>query len=565
MSVRLRVTEGDDVREFVFDRDEISVGCGAFNDIVLDDGGGGQVQGTLEVGEDLEFECAGSGVPTNVIREEACISTVGGDETERLDVRVGDTIQFGSEEPVELTILNRSGDDDTSVETRELSEAASVQPGAETSRLLWRATDAVSRDPSPETLLRGAAAVVDAVVERRPEALTLSFLEDEGEVQDHIYRLQIPDAESGDEGLFPGTYERKRAPLMGLGVDRQDVFGALADGREYAVRGADSGRPKVFLPVGTESFRGVVEVEFGEIEDPQELEALGVAGALIQPVGRIVLQMVEEELESLSLAEENRYFRERERRQYLFKDIVCESEEMREVYRTLNRWVELDRPVLIEGEAGSGKSLLARALHHLGTDDESMLISLDCRALADEVLDSELYGCVESELVGAVAPRKGVFELADGGTVFLEEIDLLSPMMQSKLVRVLKEGEVRRIGDSVGRKVGARLVASTHRDLATLVERGAFRRDLYLQLCDHVLTVPPLRERTDDILPLARVYMETFADRYERPCQEFSDGAAERLRAHDWPGNARELKAVVESTVLKTDDETVVGEEYLTL
>jgi len=565
MSVRLRVTEGEDVREFVFDRDEISVGRGAFNDIVLEDGGGGQVQGTLEVGEDLQFKCAGSGVPTSVVREEACISTVGGEETDRLDVRVGDTIQFGSEEPVELTILQRSGDDETSVEIRELSPARSVRPGAETSRLLWRATDAVSKDPSPETLLRGTAAVVDAIVERRPETLTLSFLEDEGEVQDHIYRLRIPEAGGGGEALFPGVYERKRAPLMGLGVDRQDVFGELAGGRDVAIRGADSGRPKVSLPVGPESFRGVVEVEYGDLEDPQQLEAVGVAGALIQPIGRIVLEMVEEELECLSLAEENRYFRERERRQYLFKDIVCESEQMREVYQTLHQWVELDRPVLIEGEAGSGKSLLARALHHLGTDDDSMLISLDCRALSDEVLDSELYGCVESELVGAVAPRKGVFELADEGTVFLEEIDLLSPMLQSKLVRVLEEGEVRRIGDSVGRKVGARLVASTHRNLAMLVDRGAFRRDLYLQLCDHVLEVPPLRERGADILPLARVYMETFADRYERPCREFSDGAGEQLRAHDWPGNARELKAVVESTVLKTDDEKVVGEEHLTL
>lgn len=194
-----------------------------------------------------------------------------------------------------------------------------------------------------------------------------------------------------------------------------------------------------------------------------------------------------------------------------------------------------------------------------------MLISLDCRALSDEVLDSELFGCVESEIVGAVAPRKGVFELADGGTVFLEEVDLLSPMMQSKLLRVLEEGEVRRIGEPVGRKVGARLVVGTHRDLGALVERGAFRRDLYLKLRDHVLRVPPLRERREDIVPLARVYLETFADRYDRPCRDFAGAAAERLRNHDWPGNARELKAVVESTVLKTEGETVVDEDHLTL
>lgn len=565
MSVRIRLTEGEQIGEFVFDRDEISIGCGAFNDIVLDGEVGVQVQGTLEVGEALTFVCEASGVPTSVVRDDTCVSTVGGDESADLDLRVGDLVQFGTDDVVELEIVERSGEEDTSLETRELSEATSVPPGAETSQLLWRVTDAVSREPSIERLLRSAAAIIDAIVERRPERLILSFFEDKGEVSDHIYHLNVPSSGTDDARLFPGTYERRRAPLIGLGVDRQDIFSELAGGEEFAVQESEPGHPKVFLPVGTESFRGVVEVEFGEIDDSRALEPFGIAGSLVQPIGRIVLQTVSEELDNLSLAEENRYFRERERRQYLFKDIVCESERMREVYQTVHEWVDLESPVLIEGEAGSGKSLLARALHHLGSDDDSMLISLDCRALSDDVLNSELFGCVESELVGAVAPRKGVFELADEGTVFLDEIDLLSPMMQSKLLRVLKEGEVRRIGDSVGRRVGARLIASTHRDLAELVENGSFRRDLYLLLRDHVLTVPPLRERTPDIVPLAEVYLQTFADRYDRPCREFSGAVVERLRSHDWRGNARELKAVVESTVLKTDDEQVVGEEHLTL
>jgi len=564
MSVRLRLTEPDDVREFVFDRDEISVGCGAFNDIVLEEGRGAPVQGTLSVGEEIVFDCEASGSATRLIRDGEVRSTVAGDESANLELGVGDTVAFGGEVPIELAIVEWVGDERGTLEARELADSRSIAPDPETARLLWRVTDAVSRGPSVERLLRAAAALLEAAAGRRPDALTLSCLEDRGEVQDHIYRLSLPEEGEESSPLAEGTYRRERSPLMGLGVDRQDIFDRLERGDEWVVRADGEEDPRIFAPVGTEQFRGVLEIEFGD-RTPESFEQFGAALSMLQPIGRIVLAGVEEELDNLSLAEENRYFRERERRQYLFKDIVCESDEMREVYERVHEWVDLESPVLIEGEAGSGKSLLARALHHLGEPEDSMLISLDCRALSDEVLDSELFGCVESEIVGAVAPRKGVFELADGGTVFLEEVDLLSPMMQSKLLRVLEEGEVRRIGEPVGRKVGARLVVGTHRDLGALVERGAFRRDLYLKLRDHVLRVPPLRERREDIVPLARVYLETFADRYDRPCRDFAGAAAERLRNHDWPGNARELKAVVESTVLKTEGETVVDEDHLTL
>lgn len=569
MTVRLRVTEEEDDREFVFDRTEISVGCGPFNDIVVRTGDGADVHGTLQLGEEaMTFSCEASDVPTSVHREGTCMSTIGGDETADLSVRVGDIIRLGSETPVDLEILDWSDQSATrAVETHKLSDAGRVRPGAATSHLLWQAMDAISHDPSVDRLLRGLAAILESVVEERPEMLTLSFLENAGEVENHIYRLVVPEHpdEGDDRELFPGTYDRKRAPLVGLGIDRQKIVSRLDGGDQFAVVGPDDGEASIFLPLGDEEFRAIVDVRFKDLDAELPLERFGLAGALVQPMGRVVLKRVAKELESLEMAEENRYFRQRERRHYLFKDLICESDQMREVYQTLNEWVDLESPVLIEGEAGSGKSLMARALHHLGPRTDGMLISLDCRELSEEVLDSELFGCVESELVGAVAPRKGVFELASDGTVFLEEVDHLSSMLQGKLLRVLKEGEVRRIGDAVGREVSARLIASTHRDLGELVERGKFRRDLYLLLQEHVLEVPPLRERRADILPLARVYLRKFADRYERPCAEFSDEVAERLQEHAWLGNARELKAVVESAVLKTDGEETIEIDHLSL
>lgn len=572
MTVRLRVSEDDDSREFVFDRSEISVGCGAFNDIVLESGDGAQVHGVLDVDDEIQFSSEASEVPTSVLREGACISTVGGEEKSELSLRVGDTIRLGSEDPAELEILELTeAAASHNFETHRLSGAESVRPGSTTARLLWRVMDDVSRDPTLERLLRGVGAVYESVVEERPSRLTMWFLEDEGEVEDHIYTLSVDPAPEDDKkrvslaSRFSGNYRRRRAPLVGLGIDRRRIVDAVEQGEDFAVQQDSGGGLSIFLPLGDDDFRGIVDIQFENFDDPDEMARVGLAGALIQPIGRIVLDGVAKELENLSLAEENRYFRQRERRHYLFKDLICESDEMRDVYRVLNDWVSLDSPVLIKGEAGSGKSLMARALHHLGPRTDGMLISLDCRSLSDEVLDSELFGCVESELVGAVAPRKGVFELANEGTVFLEEIDHLSSMMQGKLLRVLKEGEVRRIGDAVGRQVRARLLASTHRDLSALVERGEFRRDLYLLLREHVLEVPPLRKRTEDILPLARVFLRKFADRYERPCADFDEEVAEKLENHTWQGNARELKAVVESAVLKAEGEELIRAEHLSL
>lgn len=565
MTVRLVVSEDGESREFVFDRDEISIGCEAFNDIVLGCGDGARVHGALSVdGEQMQFASRVSEVPTSILREETCISTVGGDERAELSVRVGDTIRLGSETPAEVEIVDRSEEASSAgPEVHRLSDTETVRPGAETSHLLWQVTDAISREPGVEELLRGLASVMASVVEERPAVLTLSFLENEGEVEDHIYRLEVADeCESSGGVLLPGAYTRERAPLVGLGIDRQKIVDAIEGGDHFVAIDDSREETSIFLPLGNSDFRAMVDVRFDE---PTELERIGLAGALVQPMGRVVLKGVAKELESLELAEENRYFRQRERRHYLFKDLICESDEMREAYQTLNDWVDLESPVLIEGEAGSGKSLMARALHHLGPRTDGMLISLDCRALSEEVLESELFGCVESELVGAVAPRKGVFELASEGTVFLEEIDHLSSTLQGKLLRVLKEGEVRRIGDAVGREVQARLIASTHRDLAGLVERGQFRRDLYMLLQEHILEVPPLRDREEDILPLARVYLRKFADRYERNCDEFSDAVTGILQAHNWLGNARELKAVVESAVLKAEESSTITPEHLSL
>lgn len=261
--------------------------------------------------------------------------------------------------------------------------------------------------------------------------------------------------------------------------------------------------------------------------------------------------------------EENRYFRERERRHYLFKDLVCESAAMREVYEQVNARVDDCEPVLMTGEAGTGKELLARALHHLGGRQGGMLIRMNCAEVPRELVDIELFGCVASELIGAVAPREGIFELARDGTVFLDEIDRLSPMMQGKIVRVIQEREVRRIGEGVGRRIETRVIASTHHDLEDLRERGVLREDLYQLLKPGVLEVPPLRDRREDILPLARIFLAKFTHRHSAACRSIGPSLASWMERYRWPGNVRQLQSFMESAVLMARDDEELDEQVL--
>lgn len=569
MNVLLRVQGNGESREFTFDRSEISIGAEPFNDIVLEQGCCGGVQGTLRLGETMRFSCGSSGVPTSLHRDGARLQEVAAEEVTELDLQPGDVLRFEARQPIDVHILERGEPAGPTLTVHEMPFEEELLrrtgPGC-----LWEATDVLSQDPRIETFLRIVAGLAPTFDAPMPRRLSLSLMTEEGGLDRDLFILDVqPGEDSGTEGQWtgpaPGSFEQKHSPLMSLGVDRRRVARRIEDGDRFAIL---EGRGEVFSffsVLGDEPITGFLDVEFDVDVGAETVERIGALARLIQPLGRIVLSRAAQRLDSLSLQEENRYFRQRERRNYLFKDLICESEQMRAVYRKANDWVDDSEPVLIVGEAGTGKGLLARALHHLGPRTDQMLISLDCRELSEDVLDFELFGCVETELTGAVAPRKGVFEMADGGTVILEEIDLLSPSLQCKLTRVLKEGEVRRIGDAASRPVRARLVASTHRDLDELVNRGAFRRDLYLAMGDRRLKVPPLRERREDILPLARVFLRKFCDRYERKCAGFSDAVVERLREHRWSGNVRELQAVVESAVLNTRQEETIEVEHLTL
>jgi transcriptional regulator with PAS, ATPase and Fis domain len=226
--------------------------------------------------------------------------------------------------------------------------------------------------------------------------------------------------------------------------------------------------------------------------------------------------------------------------------IVARSEPMRQAMELARRVAAVDSTVLVTGESGVGKEGVAALIHRRSQRAHGPYVAVDCGAVTETLLESELFGHARGAFTGATADRVGLFEAAGGGTLFLDEVGEMSLGMQAKLLRALQELEVRRVGESVARKVDARVVAATNRDLAAEVEAGRFRKDLFYRLKVVEIRIPPLRDRPDDVLPIARALLARIAKRMGRRLTGLSPRAAEQLSRHPWPGNVRELENALE-------------------
>ena len=229
------------------------------------------------------------------------------------------------------------------------------------------------------------------------------------------------------------------------------------------------------------------------------------------------------------------------------------SEAMQGVFRSIAKVISSSATVLISGESGTGKELVARAIHYHSPRASSPFVPVNCGAIPEELLESELFGHVKGAFTGALETRAGFFQTADGGTIFLDEISETSLSMQVKLLRVLQDREVVMVGSTRPRKVDARILASTNKDLAGLVKKGFFREDLFFRV--HVITIdlPPLRERGEDLLLLIHHFTARFAEELGKPVPQFSDQALQVLRNYHWPGNVRELENVIQRLIVMTD------------
>ncbi len=234
-----------------------------------------------------------------------------------------------------------------------------------------------------------------------------------------------------------------------------------------------------------------------------------------------------------------------------------ESEAMAKVWQAVAKAASTVATVLISGESGTGKELVARAIHYSSPRSAAPFVAVNCGGIPEGLLESELFGHVKGSFTGATESRAGFFQTADGGTIFLDEISDTSLAMQAKLLRVLQEKEVCMVGARRPQKVDVRVLAATNKDLFALVKKGTFREDLYFRLNVINISLPPLRERGDDILLLARHFAARFAKEAGKPALQFSENALGVLKRYDWPGNVRELENVIQRLVVMTDGEVI--------
>ncbi len=240
-----------------------------------------------------------------------------------------------------------------------------------------------------------------------------------------------------------------------------------------------------------------------------------------------------------------------------YHGLIGNSEAMKNVFTAIARAARVSATVLITGESGTGKELVARAIHYSSPRASAPFVPVNCGGIPEGLLESELFGYVKGAFTGANETRAGFFQTAAGGSIFLDEISEMTVAMQVKLLRVLQDKEVRMVGDTRPYKVDVRIMAATNKDLLSLVQKGVFREDLFFRLNVLTITVPPLRERGDDVLLLARYFLEKFSREMGRAVPKFTDEALVALRRYEWPGNVRELENLIQRLLVMVDGDTI--------
>jgi DNA-binding NtrC family response regulator len=303
---------------------------------------------------------------------------------------------------------------------------------------------------------------------------------------------------------------------------------------------------------------------FSTVETAVEAMKLGAFDYIPKPfTPDEVAIVVKKAIEKKNLMLENTYLRQELQEKYGFHNIVGKSKKMQEVYRIIAKVAVTDSTVLIYGQSGTGKELIARAIHFNSPRREKQFVPVDCAVLSENLLESELFGHVRGSFTGAVTTKPGLFEVADGGTVFLDEVGNISLAIQAKLLRVLQEREFTPVGGTKAKKVDIRLIAATNKDLEKMIKDEVFREDLYYRLNIVPICLPTLKERQEDIALLAVHFLKKYSEEMGKTVKGFMPDAMEKMMKYPWPGNIRELENVIERTVVMIDDEMVRADHLI--
>src|SRR3984957_9839885 len=365
---------------------------------------------------------------------------------------------------------------------------------------------------------------------------TILIIEDEAKMrrllelnlgEDGFSTLSAGDAESGLKLLRENHVDLVLTDLKLPGMNGLDFL--------HAVKNQNAA-----LPV-------IVMTAFGSVETAVEAMKAGASDYVLKPFSLAEMRMViHKELDVHKLREENRSLREALGRRYELTNVAARSPKMQEVLATVERVAPTNATVLLGGESGVGKDLIARAIHEKSRRARGPFVKINSTAIPENLLESELFGYERGAFTGAVASKPGKFELADKGTLFLDEIGDVPPATQVKLLRVLQEREFERLGGTKTVKVDVRLIAATNRDLRQALEQGTFREDLYYRLNVVPIDIAPLRERREDIPDLVNLFVSRFAGDSGKPVEGITPEAMQILKNYHWPGNVRELQNIIE-------------------
>jgi two-component system response regulator AtoC len=373
--------------------------------------------------------------------------------------------------------------------------------------------------------------------EENIRALIRQILEREG--------FEVETASDGPSALEKATTEDFDLILLDVRIPQLDGMSVLRE-----IRAVD---PDAVVMIVT---------GYGSIEQALEAVRLGAYDYVPKPFKRDELLLrIRRALDYHELWEQNRKLHEELRQTFRFEGIVGTSPKMQEALRIASAVAPTDATVLIYGETGTGKEILARSIHYQSHRAQGPFVAINCGAIPETLLETELFGHEKGAFTSAVTSRVGKFEAADGGTIFLDEIGDMSPAMQVKLLRVLQERAFERVGGVRPIKVNVRVIAATNRDLRAAIREGSFREDLFYRLNVVPIHLPPLRERPEDIPILAQHFLERFKERYQKNIRAFTPQAMRKLRRWAWPGNVRELEYTIERAVILAQGEEITAQD----
>jgi transcriptional regulator with GAF, ATPase, and Fis domain len=570
--LELEILTGDAAgRKLGLDSRQIRLGSGDENEVRLSGARVSAAHARIVNGlEATSLEDAGSAHGTAVIRGGVRRELDG----ERFVLEDGDVLELGgnaTDGGVRLRVRLAEDADAHVVETRPLAALAHAGESERAPERLTRILAAQRALGATENLLDMLTVLSDAaldLVDRATHATAALLEPNEGDPQlsTLVTRQRAAD---GSKITAPGFARASRTLFRRVIRERAAVLAVDAPNESLA---SDSllGQ-NVQSTIGVPLFRGqeilgVLQVDNRDAPamfTTRDVEALGVLSenaSLAVANARLIARLLAAEQK---LAAENQFLKQRERERKGEVRLVGDSPVMAALARKLDKVVDTRVSVFIEGETGTGKELIAAAVHQRSKRRDKLFVAQNCAAFPENLLESELFGHKRGAFTGASEDKKGLFEIADGGTLFLDEIGELPLSLQAKLLRVLQEGEVRRLGATEVKHVDVRIVAATNRKLEDEVAAGRFREDLYYRLKVFPIAVPPLRDRREDIVPLAHHFLARYTREMGKAVPGFAQETLAALTAYDWPGNVRELENEVQRLLIQADASSFITPELL--